>query len=118
MFQALPMLQPVMEAAADMSLASIHADLGRPDDAEAESRRALETVENIYCPNDVQTAWLLLARAAYELKAPKHGRETMADFRHDWKLLNMGRAETEQSPAYSGYLLQEPHRYAAVAGGR
>lgn len=64
MFQALPLPKPVMEAAADMSLASIHAGLGRPADAEAESRRALETVENIYRPNDPQTAWLLLARAA------------------------------------------------------
>jgi hypothetical protein len=64
MFKALPMPQPVMEAAADMSLGSIHAGLGRPDDAEAASRRALKTVENIYGPNDPQTAWMLLARAA------------------------------------------------------
>jgi hypothetical protein len=53
-----------MEAAADMSLASIHASLGRRGEAEAESERAFRVVESFYGPNHPQTAWMLLAHAA------------------------------------------------------
>ena len=63
-FQALPLPEPPMEAAADMSLASIHASLGRRGEAEAESERAFRVVESFYGPNHPQTAWMLLAHAA------------------------------------------------------
>jgi len=63
-FETLPLPEPPMEAAADMSLASIHASLGRRGEADAESERAFRVVENFYGPNHPQTAWMLLAHAA------------------------------------------------------
>jgi eukaryotic-like serine/threonine-protein kinase len=64
LLQAIPKHQEILEAGALMSLASIHAGLGRPDEAEQESQHALETTERFYGPHHVQTAWVLLAHAA------------------------------------------------------
>jgi hypothetical protein len=36
---------------------------------------------------------IILARMEYELKSPKHGRETMLEFQHDWDLLTDVRAK-------------------------
>jgi hypothetical protein len=42
---------------------------------------------------------LILARAAQVLKSPKHGRETMLEFRQDWALLESARAKNSLSIA-------------------
>lgn len=64
LLQTLPAPQPVMQASAEASLASIHAALGRHEEAEGESARALQVTESFYGPDHPQTAWMLLARAA------------------------------------------------------
>jgi hypothetical protein len=42
---------------------------------------------------------LILARAEHVLKSPKHGRETMLEFRRDWALLQSARVKTSMSVA-------------------
>ena len=64
LLQKLPVLQPVMQGSAEASLASIHAALGREQEAELESVRALQITESFYGPNHPQVAWMLMARAA------------------------------------------------------
>ena len=51
------------------------------------------SANNILAPNSDSrlTFEFLLARAAFELKSPAHGRETMREFRTDWTLLSKAR---------------------------
>jgi hypothetical protein len=60
------------------------------------------SASNILAPgsDSVFACQLVLARTAYELKAPKHGRETMQEFRAGWALL--GDARLRNSPALAG----------------
>jgi hypothetical protein len=37
---------------------------------------------------------ILLARMDYELKSPKHSRETMLEFQYDWNLLQNARSKS------------------------
>lgn len=64
LLQALPARQPVMEASAEVTLASIHAAFGREEEAERESALAAQISETFYGPDHPQLAWMLLARAA------------------------------------------------------
>lgn len=64
LLQTLPAPQPVMQGSAEASLASIHAALGRQQEAERESASALQITESFYGPDHPQMAWMLLARAA------------------------------------------------------
>lgn len=43
--------------------------------------------------NERVAAQILLARMDYELKSPKHSRETMLEFQYDWNLLQNARAK-------------------------
>ena len=55
--------------------------------------------------SDSRTAYeLILARAAQVLKSPKHGRETMLEFRQDWVLLHSARAKNSISIARANRL--------------
>jgi hypothetical protein len=50
--------------------------------------------------SDPRTAYeLILARAQQVLKSPKHGRETMLEFRQDWELLQTARVKNSFSIA-------------------
>jgi tetratricopeptide (TPR) repeat protein len=64
LLERLPERQPVMEAGARVSLASIYAALGRRDEAERESAQAVEITERFYGSSHLQTAWMLMAHAA------------------------------------------------------
>ncbi|HEX4542396.1 MAG TPA: hypothetical protein VH114_04445 [Candidatus Acidoferrum sp.] len=55
--------------------------------------------------SDSRTAYeLILSRAAQILKSPKHGRETMLEFRQDWVLLQSARAKNSISIARANRL--------------
>jgi hypothetical protein len=81
-----------MEAAADMSLASIHVGVGRPNEAKVESERASKVVESFYGPNHPQTAWMLLANAAV-LRRLNRKEEARAIQKQGERILN----ESEKS---------------------
>jgi hypothetical protein len=57
---------------------------------------------------------LILARTGQVLKSPKHGRETMLEFRQDWALLQSARAKTSISIARAN----GPQISETVAGPR
>ncbi len=62
------------------------------------------SANNILAPDsDARLAYeLLLARTAYVLKSPKHGRETMLEFKEDWALLQYARVKCLGPLAESG----------------
>lgn len=68
------------------------------------TRKVGASASNILNPrSDSQLAYvLLLAHAAHILKSPKHSRETMIEFKDDWKLLQDARARMPASFASSG----------------
>ena len=59
------------------------------------------SVSNILAPSsDPHMAYeLILARNEHVLKSPKHGRETMLEFRRDWELLQSARVKNSISVA-------------------
>jgi tetratricopeptide (TPR) repeat protein len=63
-FRALPVPQPGMEAAADITLASVYAQTKRESDAISVSQAAYRIVEDFYGPRHPKTALVLLSRAA------------------------------------------------------
>jgi len=71
------------------------------------SRGEISTIglsaSNISAPGtDRQAQYeLVLARTEYVLKAPKHSRETMLEFKHDWALLQNARMERAVSTAHA-----------------
>jgi hypothetical protein len=73
---------------------------------------------NILSPDsDPRLAYLLiLARAERVLKSPKHSRETMLEFKDDWKLLRDARAKMPASFASSGAPAQA--REATLLGAK
>jgi hypothetical protein len=53
--------------------------------------------------SDARVAYeLILARTAQVLKSPKHGRETMLEFKQDWALLQFARAKNSISIVRAG----------------
>jgi len=74
---------------------------------EISSRGEVTTIglsaSNVFAPGTGRQAEydLVLARTEYVLKAPKHSRETMLEFQHDWALLQNARAERTVSTAHA-----------------
>ena len=68
------------------------------------------TASNILAP-DSDTRLvddLLLARVGQVLKSPKHGRETMLEFKEDWTLLQTALAKNEDSTARGAVATSNP----------
>ena len=61
------------------------------------------SASNVLAPiSDSRAAYrLILARVTYVLKSPKHGRETMLEFKKDWALVGAARVKSEVSPERS-----------------
>jgi hypothetical protein len=75
-----------------------------------ESSRIGLSANNVYTSGtDADLAYqLVLARVGYVLKSPKHSRESMVEFRRDWKLLESARLSRASALA----------KAATEAGGR
>jgi hypothetical protein len=64
LLKTLPTQQPAMEAAADITLASVYASLSQKAAAEAATASGLKLAEEYYGPHNPRTAKILLAEAA------------------------------------------------------
>jgi len=78
------------------------------------------TVNNILAAgSDSRMAYqLMLARAGHVLKSPKHGRETMLDFKQDWVLLQSARVNSSASVANTSKPASGVQASAVIENGK
>ena len=76
------------------------------------------TASNVLAPDSDsrQADDLLLARVGQELKSPKHGRETMLEFKQDWTLLQNAVA-AKAAPHPSNPMVASKPATVASSGG-
>jgi hypothetical protein len=93
-------------------------------DADKEFRVGLSASNILASESDPRIAYgLILARTGYQLRASKHSRENMVDFRNDWAMLQAGQTKSAAAKADSPAQIPAPAqiavnpRIAAVSGG-
>src|SRR6202011_86922 len=84
----LPDSHPYLEAEAAMSLASLYVVVGRRNEAEPQTRKAVDLVDRVYGAGHPYTAWMWIGRAAVLRRldrkseaaaAQKQGQRILAD---------------------------------------